>query len=131
MGEINNKYPKSKRIKFIERTNRILPPIVQGTPIFGASTFYTYANKLGKACYKSENLSKVAQNPCDSVQKSELYNVLIILMDFKESLTIITDLQYIERVVLHIGNCWIMADDTELTLFIQLQEIIRNRNRSI
>ena len=71
LGEINN-YPKSKRIQLIKRTNWILPHIVQDTPITGAPTFYTDANKSGKTGYKSDNLSKVKQSPYNSVQKAEL-----------------------------------------------------------
>lgn len=57
LGEINNIYPKSKRLQFIKRTNWVLPHIVWGTPVSGVSTFYPDANKPGKAGYKSENLS--------------------------------------------------------------------------
>ena len=53
LGEINNNYPKSKRLNFIKRTSWILPRIVRDAPITGASTFYTDANKSGKAGYKS------------------------------------------------------------------------------
>ena len=73
LGEINNNYPKSKRLNFIKRTSWILPRIVRDAPITGARTFYSDANKSGKAGYKSEELSKVEQSPYDSVQKSELY----------------------------------------------------------
>jgi hypothetical protein len=47
LGEINNQYTKSKQLKFIKRTNWILPPIVKRTPISGAPTFYTDDNKSG------------------------------------------------------------------------------------
>ncbi|KAL6091746.1 hypothetical protein STEG23_010248 [Scotinomys teguina] len=43
LGEINNRYPKSKRIEWV------LPHIVRQKPISGVLTFYTDANKLGKA----------------------------------------------------------------------------------
>ena len=56
----------------IKRTNQILPHIIKGTPISGAPTFSTDAYKLGKAVYKSENISKVVESPYNSVQKSEL-----------------------------------------------------------
>ena len=42
------------------------------------------------------------QSPYNSVQKAELYAILMVLRDFKEPLNIVTDLQYAERVVLHI-----------------------------
>lgn len=72
LGEINNKYPQSKRLQFIKRTNWILPHRVKGTPISGVPTFYIFANKSGKAVYKSGKVSKVAQSPYDSVKKSRV-----------------------------------------------------------
>ena len=56
LGGINNRYPKSKWLQFIKRTNWILPRIIKGTPISGAPTFYTDASKSGKARYKSEKV---------------------------------------------------------------------------
>ena len=70
-GEINSNYPKSDRLNLIKRTSWILPRIVRDAPITGARTFYTDANKSGKAGYKSEELSKVEQSPYSSVQKAE------------------------------------------------------------
>ncbi|KAL6092317.1 hypothetical protein STEG23_003249, partial [Scotinomys teguina] len=106
--------------------------IVRETPISGVRTFYTDANKQGKAGYKSEDLSKVVQSPYNSVQKSELYAILLVLMDFSEPLNIVTDSQYAERVVLHIDTAEFIPDESELTsLFIQLQDIIRNRKHPL
>ena len=52
----------------------------------------------------------------------------MVLRDFKEPLNIVTDSQYVERVILHIETAEFIPDDTELTsLFIQVQDIIRNR----
>ncbi|KAL6087981.1 hypothetical protein STEG23_022841, partial [Scotinomys teguina] len=82
LGEINSKYPKSDRIELTKRADCILPRIVWETPVSGVCTFYTDANKQGKAGYKSEDLSKVVQSPYNSVQKSELYAILLVLMDF-------------------------------------------------
>lgn len=48
LGEINSKYPKSKRDLFIKRIYWILPYIVKGTPISGAPIFYSDANKSRK-----------------------------------------------------------------------------------
>ena len=63
------------------------------------------------------------QNPYDSVQKSELYAILMLLRDFKEPLNIVIDLQYVGRVALHIETAEFIPDETELTLlFIQLQD---------
>ena len=59
LGGINSNYPKSDRIKLIKRTSWIIPQIACDAPITGACTFYTDANKSGKAGYKSEELSKV------------------------------------------------------------------------
>ena len=81
----------------------------------GACTFYTDANKLGKAGYKSDELSKVEQSPYNSVQKAELYVILLVLRDFKEPLNIIADSQNAERAMLHIETTEFIPDDTELT----------------
>ena len=51
-----------------------------------------------------------------------------MLSDFQESLSIITDSQFAERVVFHIETAEFIQDDSELTsLFIQLQQMIRAR----
>ncbi|KAL6085603.1 hypothetical protein STEG23_025074 [Scotinomys teguina] len=53
-------------------------------------------------------------------------------MDFSEPLNIVTDSQYTERVVLHIETAEFIPDESELTsLFIQLQDIIRNRKHPL
>lgn len=39
LGKINNKYPQSKQLWFLKRTNSILPWIITGGPISGAPTF--------------------------------------------------------------------------------------------
>ena len=107
----------------MKRTNWILLYVVQDTPITRAPTFYTDANKSGKAVCKSKNLSKVDQSPYDSVQKSELYTILTVLRNFKKSLNIVTDSQYAERDVLYIKTAKFIPADTELALlFIQLQD---------
>ena len=49
----------------------------------------------------------------------------MVLKDFKEPLNIVTDLQYTERVVLHIETTKFIPADTQLTsLFSQVQDII-------
>ena len=93
LKNINNKYPKSKQIQFIKRTNWILPCIVRRAPISGAVTFYTDANKSEMSVYKAGNNSKVVQSPHDSVLNSELYAILMVFLDFKEPLNIIIDSQ--------------------------------------
>ena len=51
----------------------------------------------------------------------------MVLRDFKE-LNIVTDSQYIERVVLCIETTEFIPDSVELaSLFIQIQDIIKNR----
>ena len=90
LGEINSKYPKSKHLQFIKITNWITPCIIKGTPILEAATFCTDANKLGIAGYKSENMSQVIQSAYILVQKSELYAIVMVLLDFSESLNIFT-----------------------------------------
>ena len=70
--EINSNYFKSGRFNLIKRTSWILPQTVLNAPITGACTFYTNANKSGKAGYKSQELNKVQQSTYSSVQKLEL-----------------------------------------------------------
>lgn len=56
----------------------------------------------------------------------------MMLSAFQESLNTVTHSQYVERVVLHIETTEIVQDDFELTsLFIQIQQMIRNRNYPI
>lgn len=53
----------------------------------------------------------------------------MLLLNFPESLNIITDSQYAERVGLHIETTEFIPDNSELTiLFMQLQQAIRNKN---
>ena len=128
LGEINSNYPKITRFNLINRIFWIFPQILRDVPITGACTFYTDANKTGKAVYKSSELSKMKQTSYNSVQKAELYANPMVLRDLKEPLNIVTDSQYAERFVLHIETAEFIPDDTELTsLFIQMQDIIRNR----
>ena len=59
----------------------------------------------------------MAQSPYDSVKKKiELYAILTVLLDFPESLNVVTDSQYAKRVVLHIETAELILDDSELTL---------------
>lgn len=51
-----------------------------------APTLYPDAHKLRMADYKSDKVSKVIQRPHTSVQKSELYVMFMVLLDFPESL---------------------------------------------
>ena len=52
----------------------------------------------------------------------------MVLRNFKAPLNIVSDLQYVERVVLYIETTQFIPEDTELTsLFIQFQDIVRNR----
>ncbi|ERE82961.1 sorting nexin-6-like protein [Cricetulus griseus] len=132
LGTISNNYPKTDRIKFIKMTVWILPHIVRQALISGVLTFYTDANKTGKGGYKADEVNKVVQSPYTSVQKAELYAILMVLMDFTEHLNIVTDSQYAERVLLHIETAEFVPDNTELTLlFLQLQETIRNRSNPL
>jgi hypothetical protein len=52
--------------------------------ILEAPTLYTDANRLRMAGCKSDKMSKVIQSPYTSVQKSELYAILMVLLDFLE-----------------------------------------------
>ena len=61
-----------------------------------------------------------------SDQKSELYAILMVLLDYPEILGIITDHLYVERVVLHIETAEFVPDNSELALLlIQLQQDTR------
>ena len=52
----------------------------------------------------------------------------MVFMDFTEPLNVITDSQYVKGVVSHIETADFILDDTDLALlFIQLQNIIRDR----
>lgn len=74
----------------------------------------------------------MVQSPCNSVQKSELYAILLVLMDFSEPLNIVTDSHYAERVLLYIETAEFIPDASELTsLFIQLQDTIRKRSHPL
>lgn len=78
-------------------------------------------------CYAiNHKVSKVVKSP---VQKSELYTILMVLLDYPEPLNIITDSLYAERAVLHLETAEFVPDHSELTWpFIQLQQAIRSRN---
>ena len=53
-------------------------------------------------------------------------------LNYPESLNIITDSLYAERVVLHIETAEFVPDNSELTLlFMQLQQAISSRNYPI
>ena len=53
----------------------------------------------------------------------------MVLSDSEESLNIVTDSQYAERVVFPIQTVDLIQDESELTsLFLQLQQKIRNRS---
>ena len=60
----------------------IVSCIIKRIPNFGPPTFYTDANKSGKAGFKSENVSKVTESPYKLVHKSELYIIIMVLSDF-------------------------------------------------
>lgn len=73
-GDINNKYPKSKHLQFMERKkkeklNWILPCIVKEMPVPNVPLIYTDENEFGMAGYNSDKMSKVIQSPHTSVQK--------------------------------------------------------------
>lgn len=82
LWEINN-YLKSKHLQFIKRTNWILPHIVKETPIPEAPTIYPDASQLRMEGYKVRQNKQSQQS---SVKKSELYAIIMVLLDFNESL---------------------------------------------
>lgn len=79
------------------------------------------------ASYKSDKIGKMTKSPYTLVQKSDLCGILMVLLDYLESLNIITDSLYAERVVLHTERAEFVPDNSELTLLLrQLQQIIRS-----
>lgn len=77
-------------------------------------------------------MSQVVESPYNSVKISQLYAILMVLLDFQESLNIVTDSHYAERVVLCTETVELIQDDAKLTsLFIQLQQVIRNKNHPL
>lgn len=79
LREINNRYPQSKILQYIKRNNCVLPYIVQRTLICGVPTVYIDTNESGKASYKSSN--KNGSKYFCFIEKSELYSVLMVLLD--------------------------------------------------
>lgn len=70
----------------------------------------------------------MAQTTYDSAQKSELYGILRVLLDFPGPVNVVTDSQYAERGVLHIETSELIPYDSETSLeFIQQQQVIRKR----
>ncbi|KAL6032385.1 hypothetical protein STEG23_008139, partial [Scotinomys teguina] len=66
------------------------------------------------------------------VQNSQHFCLSLPKAETIEPLNIVTDSQYAERVVLHIDTAEFIPDESELTsLFIQLQDIIRNRKHPL
>lgn len=57
--------------------------------LFKALTLLNDANKSGMSGYESGSTSKVVQRPYSSVQKSGLYAIFMVLLDFSEALNII------------------------------------------
>lgn len=69
---------------------------MRGIPISKPPILYTDVNKSEMVGYKSGNISKVFRTYL--FQKSELYAILMVLLDFPESLNIATDFQFAQRV---------------------------------
>ncbi|KAL6032081.1 hypothetical protein STEG23_025500 [Scotinomys teguina] len=66
------------------------------------------------------------------MQREDIVLEWIFLPNTQKPLNIVTDSQYAERVVLHIETAEFIPDESELTsLFIQLQDIIRNRKHPL
>lgn len=130
MGKNHNIYSKDNRIQFLKRTQWILPKIISPTPLSGAETYFTDANKQGMAGYSNFKENKVVQSPYQSVQKAELSAIVMLLQDKDSmSLNIITDSQYTKFTVQHIETATIFDDGSNLhELFLQLQMLLRLRH---
>lgn len=61
VAEINYKYPKSKQLQFIERTEWIFPCTVKSHMFWRFLHVNIDAHKLGMAGYKTGNISKVIE----------------------------------------------------------------------
>ena len=69
-----------------------------------------------------EKINNMVQTPYNLVKKLELGAIVMVLCDFPESLNIVTDSQYAERIVLQIETTELIPDVSELTLlFTYLQ----------
>ena len=84
----------------------MLPHIIKRIPISGAPTVYTDANKSRKRKYNLENVSKVAESPYKSVQKSELYAIIMVWSDFQESLKYSDQLSICKKGCFIHRDCW-------------------------
>lgn len=60
----------------------------------------------------------MTQTPYGSLQKSELYAVLIVLIDYMGTMNIVTNPQYAERIVMQIETSEYILHNTELTLLL-------------
>lgn len=99
--------------------------------MFFHHTFYTDANKEGKAGYSGKT-TKIVQTSYHSVQKAELYAVILLLQDVASPLNINTDSQYVEYTVKHIYFVTLFDDGTELyELFRTLQQSLYDRHHDL
>ncbi|KAL6084245.1 hypothetical protein STEG23_037991, partial [Scotinomys teguina] len=101
---------------------------------------FEYNNKLcgsekvhtKKILNMCELCSPQYQTPCLFLSTRPLEICVHLAHNLPEPLNIVTDSQYAERVVLHIETAEFIPDESELTsLFIQLQDIIRNRKHPL
>lgn len=85
IGHSNSKYLKNKR------TNWVLLHIVSGIPILQVPTFYIDSSKLGMDSYKHQKKIQQSSSKPICFVSTELYAILMVLLDFPEPLNIITD----------------------------------------
>lgn len=94
LRKISNKYPKNKSFHVIKRTTWILPHVIKGKPVSGVPTFDMMKVHQERQVLRKE--SKVFHSPYASVQNSELYAILTVLLDISEPYNAVTHSQYAE-----------------------------------
>lgn len=87
-------------VVFIKRTNWFVWCIVNRTPISEAPTFCTDSNKMEMSGYKLDKISRVIKSTYPTVQKSEFYAILTVLLNYPKFLNVITNFLYAKMVVL-------------------------------
>lgn len=105
-----------------------MPEIVKTAPLKNADTYYTDADKDGKSGY-SGRAQKVTQTKYTSVQKAEIFAVIMLLKDIKEASNIVTDSQCTEFTAKHVETIYSPQDKTETNqLLIELQNLTQHRH---
>lgn len=95
LGKITNNYSTSKCIQFIKKTFVHILLKKKNTNSQGTNILYWYIQNGYDRLQVRQN--KVIKIPYTSVQKSKLYVILTVLLDYPESLNIITNSLYAKK----------------------------------